>query len=66
MLTMQAFHANLRAKNAEQDVSFKNLIRMTRCSLAQLEAVKSEMIWEIRGVEASLYDSRIDRYVDWE
>ncbi len=46
MLTMQAFHKKLFSSAEERVPYLRGLALLTRANLAQIEAVKSDLIWE--------------------
>jgi len=46
MLTMQAFHNKLFSSAEEPAPYLRSLAILTRTSLAQIQAVKSDLIWE--------------------
>ncbi|HET9906705.1 MAG TPA: hypothetical protein VFQ23_08685 [Anaerolineales bacterium] len=47
MLTMQAFYSQLQTSGKEPDGYFTLLDRLTQCTLSEVMAVRSEMIWEL-------------------
>lgn len=47
MFTMQTFYARLRSSGKSRDSFFKILRQLATCTLAEVNAVKSEMVWEV-------------------
>lgn len=46
MLTMQAFHKTLFSNGNDQAPYLQGLLDLTDANLTQIEAVKSDLIWE--------------------
>jgi len=53
MLTMQAFYSQLQTSGKEHNGYFALLDKLTHCTLAEVLAVKSEMIWELWDTPSS-------------
>jgi hypothetical protein len=47
MFTMQTFYARLHALTKGGDAFFNILEKLTNCSLEEISAIKSEMVWEV-------------------
>ena len=53
MSTMQTFYSRILASPKKEDTYFAILGRLTRCTLKEVAAVKSEMIWELWASQSS-------------